>query len=97
MSEAGRALRAAYKGLVYEFRCYLCELFILWGLKVIPEGYIPSFIQSVIDERKKSDERVGQVVPKAAGRGGPDNSRFIQQGNRERAWPFDGNRKDSCE
>ena len=41
--------------LIFELRGWLCELLIQWALCISPEGYTPSLIQVIVDERARHD------------------------------------------
>lgn len=49
MSETTAAIRVVSGRIVYELRCYWCEVLTGWALKMAPEGYIPGMVQATVD------------------------------------------------
>ena len=41
--EIMKAIAIAARGIWYEMRCWACEWFGLWSLKLSPPGYLPSY------------------------------------------------------
>lgn len=60
MTETGAAIRIACRNIVYELRCYWCEVLTGWALKVAPDGYIPGMVQATVDLVRK--ERAGHKL-----------------------------------
>lgn len=42
-------LTAAFRRLWYELRCLWAETVFGWAMKIAPAGYVPSWVQSVVD------------------------------------------------
>lgn len=50
--ESSVAFELAIRRIWHALRCNLCERLVSWSLKVSPNGYVPSFIECVVEAHK---------------------------------------------
>ena len=52
MSETTTAIGNVRRSLAYAIRANICERLVSWSLKIAPDGYVPSYIEVVIEAHR---------------------------------------------